>query len=147
MAAQSFRENPAFKTEELICELGVGKALVSCLTEEGVPQMVQHTSIICPQSLMAAADEASRSAALMKDAMEKYDETVDNESAYEVLNDIAVEEEKAEEEAAAAEQAAKDAENDVLEAQAKEAVAAQLEGKTIRKVIVVKNKLVNIVAN
>ena len=43
--------------------------------------------------------------------------------------------------------AAKDAENDVLEAQAKEAVAAQLEGKTIRKVIVVKNKLVNIVAN
>lgn len=44
-------------------------------------------------------------------------------------------------------QAAKDAENDVLEAQAKEAVAAQLEGKTIRKVIVVKNKLVNIVAN
>ena len=38
-------------------------------------------------------------------------------------------------------------ENDVLEAQAKEAVAAQLEGKTIRKVIVVKNKLVNIVAN
>ena len=110
VAAQSFRENPAFKTEELICELGVGKALVSCLNEEGVPQMVQHTSIICPQSLMAAADEASRSASLMKDGMEKYDETVDNESAYEVLNDIAVEEEKAEEEAAAAEQAAKDAE-------------------------------------
>lgn len=108
VAAQSFRENPAFKTEELICELGVGKALVSCLNEEGVPQMVQHTSIICPQSLMAAADEASRSAALMKDGMEKYDETVDNESAYEVLNDIAVEEEKAAEEAAAAEKAAKE---------------------------------------
>ena len=93
VAAQSFRENPSFKTEELICELGVGKALVSCLNEEGVPQMVQHTSIICPQSLMAAADAASRSAALMKDGMEKYDETVDNESAYEVLNEIAVEEE------------------------------------------------------
>lgn len=108
VAAQSFRENPAFKTEELICELGVGKALVSCLNEEGVPQMVQHTSIICPQSLMAAADEASRSAALMKDGVEKYDETVDNESAYEVLNEIAVEEEKAAEEAAAAEKAAKE---------------------------------------
>ena len=110
VAAQSFRENPAFKTEDLICELGVGKALVSCLNEEGVPQMVQHTSIICPQSLMAAADEASRSAALMKDGMEKYDETVDNESAYEMLNEIAVEEEKAAEEAEEAEKAAKEEE-------------------------------------
>ena len=110
VAAQSYRENPAFKTEELICELGVGKALVSCLNEEGVPQMVQHTSIICPQSLMAAADEASRSAALMKDGMEKYDETVDNESAYEVLNEIAVEEEKAEAEAEVAEKEAKEEE-------------------------------------
>ncbi|MBQ2879271.1 MAG: DUF853 family protein, partial [Anaerotignum sp.] len=71
---------------------------------------VQHTSIICPQSLMAAADEASRSAALMKDGMEKYDETVDNESAYEMLNEIAVEEEKAAEEAEEAEKAAKEEE-------------------------------------
>jgi len=110
VAAQSFRENPAFKAEDIICELGVGKALVSCLDTEGIPQIVQHTSIICPQSLMAAADEASRSAALMKDGMEKYDETVDNESAYEVLNEIAVEEEKAEAEAAEAEKAAKEEE-------------------------------------
>jgi len=110
VAAQSFRENPNFKTEDLICELGVGKALVSCLNEEGVPQIVQHTAIICPQSLMAAADEASRSAALMKDGMEKYDETVDNESAYEVLTEKVAEEEKAAEEAEAAEKAAKEEE-------------------------------------
>lgn len=110
VAAQSFRENPAFKTEDLICELGVGQALVSCLNEEGIPQMVQHTAIICPQSLMAAADEASRSAALMKDGMEKYDETVDNESAYEMLNEKVAEEEKAEAEAAEAEKTAKEEE-------------------------------------
>ena len=110
VAAQSFRENPAFKTEELICELGVGKALVSCLNEEGVPQMVQHTSIICPQSLMAAADEAARSAALMKDGMEKYDEIVDQESAYEVLTGKAEEAAKAEEEEKAAKEEEKAAE-------------------------------------
>lgn len=110
VAAQSFRENPAFKTEDLICELGVGKALVSCLNEEGVPQMVQHTAIICPQSLMAAADVASRSAALMKDGMEKYDETVDNASAYEVLTEKAAKGEQAEAEAAAAEKTAKEEE-------------------------------------
>ena len=110
VAAQSFRENPSFKTEDLICELGVGKALVSCLNEEGVPQMVQHTSIICPQSLMAAADEASRSAALMKDGMEKYDETVDNASAYEVLTEKAAKEEQVEAEAAEAEKTAREEE-------------------------------------
>lgn len=110
VAAQSFRENPAFKAEEVICELGVGQALVSCLDSEGIPQIVQHTAIICPQSLMAAADEASRSAALMKDGMDKYDETVDNESAYEVLTEKVAEEEKAAEEAEAAEKAAKEEE-------------------------------------
>ncbi len=110
VAAQSFRENSAFKAEEVICELGVGQALVSCLDSEGIPQIVQHTAIICPQSLMAAANEASRSAVLMKDGMEKYDETVDNTSAYEVLNEKVAEEEKAEAEAAEAEKAAKEEE-------------------------------------
>ena len=110
VAAQSFRENPNFKAEEVICELGVGQALVSCLDSEGIPQIVQQTAIICPQSLMAAADEASRSSALMKDGMDKYDETVDNESAYEVLTEKVAEEEKAEAEAEAAEKAAKEEE-------------------------------------
>jgi len=124
VAAQSFRENPAFKAEDIICELGVGKALVSCLNEEGVPSIVQHTSIICPQSLMAAADEASRSKALMKDGMEKYDETVDNESAYEVLAEQAAEEEEAE--AKAAEEAAKEKEAaELLEKAEKERAKAE----------------------
>ena len=42
---------------------------------------------------------------------------------------------------------AADAADDAIEAAAKEAVAAQLEGKTVRKVIVVAGRLVNIVAN
>ena len=98
IAAQSFRENPAFKAEDVIGELGVGQALVSCLDEEGIPQIVQKTAVICPQSLMAAADDESRSEAMANDGMAKYDKTVDNESAYEMLNDIAEEEEADEEE-------------------------------------------------
>jgi leucyl-tRNA synthetase len=44
---------------------------------------------------------------------------------------------------------AKDASNDVVEAEAKElpTVKAQIDGKTVRKVIVVPNKIINIVAN
>ena len=89
VAAQSFRVNPAFKTEDVIMELGVGQALVSFLDEAGVPQMVKKTDIICPQSLMGPAEESVRSASMAQDGMGKYDEYIDNVSAYEMLEDQA----------------------------------------------------------
>ena len=84
-AANSMRPNPAFKAEDVITQLGVGKALVSFLDPEGIPGIVMHTSIICPQSLMAPCSEESRRTMMNNDGMSKYDVTVDNESAYEVL--------------------------------------------------------------
>ncbi|MDD6160193.1 MAG: DUF853 family protein, partial [Oscillospiraceae bacterium] len=78
VAAQTFRANPEFKTEEVIMELGVGEALVSFLDEKGVPSMVRRTSVICPQSLMAAADESARRSAMAGDGMSRYDVSVDN---------------------------------------------------------------------
>lgn len=84
-AAQSLRVNPAFKAEDVIMELGVGEALTSFLDEKGVPTMAQRTSIICPQSLMAPVDEAVRKNLMANDNMSKYDQAVDNESAYEIL--------------------------------------------------------------
>ena len=84
-AAQAFRANPNFKTEDVITELGVGKALVSLLDENGVPGIVQHTAIICPQSLMAPCAETTRRAAMAGDGMAKYDAAVDSDSAYELL--------------------------------------------------------------
>jgi uncharacterized protein len=96
VAAQAFRENPAFSAEDAIMELGVGEALTSFLGEDGVPAMVQRTKIICPQSLMSPVDNMMRMKTMLRDGMEKYDEAVDNESAYEVLS----------EESAAAEEAA-----------------------------------------
>ncbi len=94
-AAQAFRENPAFRAEDVIGELGVGHALVSVLDREGVPGMVQNTAIICPESLMAPADEAHKAAALAADGMDKYDRGVDSESAYELLEDRRAAEEEA----------------------------------------------------
>ncbi len=84
-AANSLRANPAFKAEEVITELGVGEALVSLLDEKGVPGIVQKTSIICPQSLMAPCSEETRRRYFTSDGMTKYDGAVDNDSAYEVL--------------------------------------------------------------
>ncbi len=85
-AAQTFRANPAFKTEDVIMELGTGEALVSFLDEKGVPDIVQKTAIICPQSLMAPCAEATKSRIIAQSPFSyKYSNAVDNESAYEVL--------------------------------------------------------------
>ena len=93
-AAQSFRENPAFKTEDVIMELGVGYALTSFLNTEGVPGMAQQTAIICPQSLMGPVDSVQRLKLIASDGMEKYDDGVDNISAYEILSEQTVLEEE-----------------------------------------------------
>ena len=86
-AAASLRANPNFKAEDVIMELGVGKALVSVLDANGVPGIVQHTSILCPQSLMAPCDAAVRADCMAYDGMgPRYDKSVDNISAYETLN-------------------------------------------------------------
>ena len=100
VAAQAFRANPAFQAEDAIMELGVGEALTSFLDEGGVPAMVQRTKIICPQSLMAAPEPMARAKVLMRDGMEKYDDYVDNLSAYEVLTEEAKRAETAKQEEA-----------------------------------------------
>jgi len=132
VAAQSFRENPAFKTEDVIMELGVGHALTSFLDEGGVPTMAQQTAIICPQSLMAPVDEAVRTELLSTDGMDKYDRAVDLDSAYEMLVEEAAED--AEEARVLAEQEAKEkaaAEAAKLQAKEDAALAKQREKEAL----------------
>ena len=85
-AAQSFRPNPAFKTEDIISELGTGEALTSFLDEKGIPTIVQKTSIICPESSMSEAMQSSKEYAMKNSPVYgKYETAVDNESAYEMM--------------------------------------------------------------
>ena len=53
-AAQTFRANPAFDTEEAITQLKTGEALVSFLDEDGAPGIVERATILPPQSSMSA---------------------------------------------------------------------------------------------
>jgi len=121
-AAQAFRENPGFKAEDVIMELGVGEALVSVLDDKGVPGVVECTAIVCPQSLMAPAGEAQRQAALAADGMEKYDRAVDSQSAYETLAEQKAADEEAER--LAAEREALEKEKAAFEAEKKKAEEA-----------------------
>lgn len=102
VAAQSFRENPAFKSEDVILELGTGEALVSFLNEDGQPEIVERAKILPPQCLMAAASDEAMKKALDEQAelMEKYGTAEDRESAFEQIAEMAEDEAEAAEEAA-----------------------------------------------
>ena len=60
VAAQTFRTNPAFDTEEAITTLKTGEALISFLDEHGAPGIVERAMILPPQSYMGAIDAEFR---------------------------------------------------------------------------------------
>ncbi|MBE5867665.1 MAG: DUF853 family protein [Lachnospiraceae bacterium] len=99
-AANSFRVNPAFDTEEAIQALGVGEAVLSVLDEDGVPGIVQRANILPPRSSMKAVDGIMLQSVVLASALkEKYMEEEDRESAYEVIQKQRLEEAEAEEKA------------------------------------------------
>ena len=85
-AAQTFRANPAFDTEEAITQLKTGEALVSFLDEDGAPGVVERATILPPQSSMNAISDEVRAEEIRTSYFAGvYDEPVDRESAYEQL--------------------------------------------------------------
>ena len=128
-AAKAFRVNEAFDSETVLMELGVGEALVSFLDEFGVPSIVERAKILPPQSLMGAAEESAVKSIIAADEFEmKYRQSVDRESAYEVLVRANLELERLKQEEAEAAAAAKEAAKEAAAAEkaaAKEAAAAQ----------------------
>lgn len=90
MAAETYRENPAFSTEEAIREVGVGEAVTSMLQKKGVPGIVERTLIRPPSSHLGPISDAERAALMAGSPMAgKYDTPLDPESAFEMLRDRA----------------------------------------------------------
>jgi hypothetical protein len=85
-AAETFRQNPGFETAKVIMELGVGEALVSMLEPGGVPSMVERTKIAPPSGRVGPVTDAERKAVIQASPLRgKYEDTLDSESAYEML--------------------------------------------------------------
>ena len=102
-AAQTYRDNPRFSTEEAIREVGTGEAVTSMLERKGAPGVVERTLIRPPSSQLGPITKAERKAIIDTSPIAgKYEAEVDRESAYEVLTGRA---KKAAEEAEAAERA------------------------------------------
>ncbi|HWB44604.1 MAG TPA: helicase HerA-like domain-containing protein [Hyphomicrobiaceae bacterium] len=85
-AAETFRPNPKLDLERVIQELKVGEALVSMLHGGGEPSMVQRTLVRPPSGRIGPVTPQERKARVESSPVYgKYEEAVDRESAYELL--------------------------------------------------------------
>ncbi|MGB5556887.1 MAG: helicase HerA-like domain-containing protein [Paracoccaceae bacterium] len=99
-AAETYRANPRFSTEQAIREVGVGEAVTSLLEAKGIPAIVERTLIRPPSSQLGPISLADRAAVMAASPINgKYEALVDRDSAFERLSARAEEAAKAAEEA------------------------------------------------
>jgi DNA helicase HerA-like ATPase len=118
-AASSFRENPKVDTEKVITELGVGEVLVSMLDEKGIPTMVDRAFVVPPAGHLGpiTADQRQQ---LMSTSLVAgvYENALDRESAFEILQRKTEEKQVAQQQLEAQEAAAKQAKEEEKAARA-----------------------------
>lgn len=108
-AAQTFRPNPAFKTEAAITELATGEALVSFLDDAGTPGMVERAKMLFPLGSIGIATDEQKQAIIRQSALYgRYEKAFDRESAYEIITQLNAEADRQKQEADAAKQREKD---------------------------------------
>jgi len=85
-AAENYPETDFYKTEDIITQLGIGEALVTALNEKGIPTPLVHVIIAPPKSRMDILTDAEVTSLTNSSRLaNKYNQEVDNESAYELL--------------------------------------------------------------
>ena len=76
----------AYDMEKLLTSLGIGEAVVTVLSDRGVPTPVAWTRMKAPNSLMDPSPQATIDAVIAASTLrEKYADVADRESAYELL--------------------------------------------------------------
>ena len=85
--AENYPETQYYKTDDLITQMGIGEALVTMLNEKGIPTPLVHVMLAPPRSRMDILSEEEINSIVAKSKLAaKYNNTVDSESAYEILN-------------------------------------------------------------
>ena len=86
-AAETLRPNPALDIGRAITELAVGEALVSVLDDKGIPTETERAWILPPASRIGPITDSERTAIQQATApiYGHYVESVDRESAFEIL--------------------------------------------------------------
>ena len=86
--ADNYPETDFYKTEDLITQLGIGEALVTMLNEKGIPTPLVHCMMCPPKSRMDILTDAEIDSIVSHSKIAgKYNQVIDNQSAYEILSD------------------------------------------------------------
>ncbi|WP_086476092.1 helicase HerA-like domain-containing protein [Arenibacter amylolyticus] len=87
LTAENYPLSPYYDTKEVLTSLGIGEALISALDEKGRPTPLAATMLRAPMSRMDVLTEREIQALIDNSKLvNKYNETIDRESAYELLN-------------------------------------------------------------
>jgi hypothetical protein len=87
LVAQNYPETAFYQVEDLITQLGIGEAFVTALNEKGIPTPLVHSIMTPPQSRMDILNEEEMKMLIQKSNLyKKYKETIDPESAFEILS-------------------------------------------------------------
>jgi len=84
--AENYPETTFYKTEDLITQMGIGEAFITMLNEKGIPTPLVHTMLLAPRSRMDILTDAEIDGIVAKSKLiSKYNQVIDNQSAYEIL--------------------------------------------------------------
>ena len=144
-AANSFRTNPNFKTEEAIKSLATGEAVISFLNEKGEPNICEVATVLPPQSLMGTITDSDRESIIRQSRIySKYEQDVNEVSASELVVEQREKIEKEKEEQIKQKEAEKLEQIRLKEeAKKKEKQAQKVQKQTNRVAKQVGNKLLN----
>jgi len=85
-ASENFPTSPYYKTDELLTTMGIGEAFISALNEKGIPTPLVHTLLRAPKSRMDILTDTEIDSIVARSYIyKKYDQTIDKESAREIL--------------------------------------------------------------
>lgn len=87
LTAENYPLSDYYKTDEVLTSLGIGEALVSALNEKGIPTPLAATLLRAPMSRMdVLEDDELKELIDSSKIVKEYNEEIDRESAYELLN-------------------------------------------------------------
>lgn len=87
LTAENYPDSEYYDTAQVLTKLGIGEALVSCLNEKGIPTPLARTMLRAPMSRMDILTQEELDTQIFKSKLtKKYNEVIDRESAYEILN-------------------------------------------------------------
>ncbi|MBN8858246.1 MAG: DUF853 family protein [Sphingobacteriales bacterium] len=85
-AAENYPETAYYDVDDLLTQLGIGEAFITMLNEKGIPTPLVHTILTSPRSRMDVLTDAEIDGLVKQSRLvKKYEETIDNQSAYEII--------------------------------------------------------------